>query len=437
MTPGTVLGDRRRKRDQFTAYVDLVKTGVGFAEAAQQVGVHRSTGLRWRRQQAGTPTPSTSRPPMSRPPRPVGRVAGHDLLDLPELAVHAAAARGRYLTLAEREIIADLHRMGSTIRAIAALLTRAPSTISRELRRNSYTRTAASGRIVPSAHRYGPHAADRAARARRRRPKPRKLDRDPVLRAHVRARLAVRWSPRQIAKTLPRVFPDHPDRHLAHETIYQALYLQGRGELRRELAAALRTGRARRRPRTSPRTDPEGRRTRFTEPMVMISERPAEAADRAVPGHWEGDLIIGRNNRSAIATLVERHTRYLLLAHLPAGRDALSVRDALIATVATLPRHLWRSLTWDQGSEMARHHQFRASTGIDVYFCDPASPWLRGSNENTNGLLRQYFPKGTDLSVHTPDHLAAVAAELNGRPRETLDWDTPAQRLATLLDTPH
>lgn len=432
MAPGTGPGGRRRKREQFTAYVDLVAVGVGFAEAADQVGVHRATGLRWRRQLAGTPSP----PPVPRPPRPAARVAGHDLLDLPELAAAAIARRGRYLVLAEREILADLHRLGWSVRAIAAVLDRAPSTISRELRRNSYRRTGASGRVAASSHRYGPHAAERAARAGRRRPKPRKLDRDPALRAHVHTCLAKRWSPRQIAKTLPRVFPDQPERHLAHETIYQALYVQGRGELRREVATALRTGRARRRPRTTPDSGRSGR-SRFTEPMVMISERPAEAADRAVPGHWEGDLIIGANNGSAIATLVERHTRYLLLAHLPTGRDALTVRDALIATVATLPRHLWRSLTWDQGSEMARHHEFRLATDIAVYFCDPGKPWLRGSNENTNGLLRQYFPKATDLSVHTPEHLAAVAAELNERPRETLGWDTPAQRLATLLDTPN
>jgi IS30 family transposase len=253
---------------------------------------------------------------------------------------------------------------------------------------------------------------------------------DPVLHAHVQDRLRVRWSPGQIAKTLPRVFPDQPQRHIVHETIYQALYVQGRGELRREVAAALRTGRARRRPHR----DPQARQSRFVEPMVMISQRPAEAADRAVPGHWEGDLIIGAGGRSAIATLVERHTRYVLLARLPGGRDAPAVRDALIATVKTLPAHLWRSLTWDQGSEMARHHEFAIATGIPVYFCDPASPWLRGSNENTNGLLRQYFPKGTDLSRHDGEHLAAVAAELNGRPRETLGWDSPAQRLATLLE---
>ncbi len=216
---------------------------------------------------------------------------------------------------------------------------------------------------------------------------------------------------------------------MVHETIYQALCVQGRGELRRELARALRTGRARRRPHRQA----AARQPRFSHPVVMISERPPEAADRAVPGHWEGDLIIGKDGASAIGTLVERATRYVMLVHLPGGRGAEDVSTALQSTVQTLPRHLVKSLTWDQGSEMAAHHQFAVATDVPVYFCDPASPWQRGSNENTNGLLRQYFPKGTDLSVHEPEQLAAVAAELNSRPRKTLDWETPAERLHKLL----
>ena len=216
---------------------------------------------------------------------------------------------------------------------------------------------------------------------------------------------------------------------MTHETIYQALYVQGRGELRRALAGALRTGRAARRPRRQP----DQRQSRFTSPMVMISDRPAQATDRSYPGHWEGDLIIGGGGASAIGTLVERTTRYVMLVHLPARRDAQTVRDALITTITGLPEHLRQSLTWDQGVEMARHHEFSAATGMPVYFCDPHSPWQRGSNENTNGLLRQYFPKGSDLSVHTAADLAAVAAQLNRRPRKTLGWDTPAERLATLL----
>jgi IS30 family transposase len=217
--------------------------------------------------------------------------------------------------------------------------------------------------------------------------------------------------------------------HVVHETIYQALYVQGRGELRRELTRALRSGRAIRRPRRQARQ----RTPRMAAPMVMISERPAEADDRAVPGHWEGDLIIGKDNKSAIGTLVERATRYVLLVHLPHGRTPDVVRDALIDTMNGLPTHLRRSLTWDQGSEMHRHHEFSLATDIPVFFCDPHSPWQRGSNENTNGLLRQYFPKSTDLTVHTREHLNAVAVELNGRPRKTLGWDTPAERLTTLL----
>ncbi|MCC8250632.1 IS30 family transposase, partial [Saccharothrix luteola] len=245
------------------------------------------------------------------------------------------------------------------------------------------------------------------------------------LRNLVRDMLAERFSPEQISRRLRRDHPDRPEPHVSTETIYQALYVQGR----RELATALRSGRTARKPR---RTDGQ-RRPRFTAPMVMISDRPAEVEDRAVPGHWEGDLIIGGGRTSAIGTLVERATRYLLLVHLPARHDAETVRDGLVSTMTTLPAHLRRSLTWDQGSEMGRHHEFTLATDMPVYFCDPHSPWQRGSNENTNGLLRQYFPKGSDLSVHTPEHLAAVAAQLNRRPRKTLDWDTPAERLTKLL----
>ncbi|GCB44430.1 mobile element protein [Streptomyces sp. NL15-2K] len=216
---------------------------------------------------------------------------------------------------------------------------------------------------------------------------------------------------------------------MTHETIYQALYVQGRGELRRELTRALRTGRAVRRPHRQAHK----RHSRAVKDMVLISERPADVADRAIPGHWEGDLIVGTNSRSAIATLVERSTRFLMLVHLPSGHGATAVRNALIDTVKTLPPHLKQSLTWDQGSEMAGHRGFSIATDVPVYFCDPASPWQRGSNENTNGLLRQYFPKGTDLSVHTREHLDAVAAELNSRPRKTLGWETPAERLHKLL----
>ncbi|MDT7656513.1 MAG: hypothetical protein QOF38_1228 [Pseudonocardiales bacterium] len=221
---------------------------------------------------------------------------------------------------------------------------------------------------------------------------------------------------------------------MSHETIYQALYVQGRGELRRELTRCLRTGRALRKPRRIPG---ELRGKRSIPDTIMISARPAEANDRAIPGHWEGDLIIGKDGRSAIGTLVERTTRYLLLLHLPTDHSAEAVREAMLAAIRTLPQHLWRSLTWDQGSEMARHAEITLATGLDIYFCDPHSPWQRGSNENTNGLLRaNYFPKATNLATHTPEHLAAVAAELNGRPRETLNWQTPAEALHQLLSNP-
>jgi IS30 family transposase len=324
----------------------------------------------------------------------------------------------RFLSEEERLVIADGLVAGRSGRTIAAELGRSPSTVTREILRNR----------DPETGRYQPYQAQRRAEQRRARPKPGKLVVNPELKAFVQECLERHWSPEQISRSLPKVFPDRPEMRVAHETIYQALYIQGRGELRRELARALRTGRAGRRTRRRP----DQRQERFS-PMVMISDRPAEAADRAIPGHWEGDLIMGTQNRSAIGTLVERSTRYLMLLHLPGRHTAENVRDALVDAVTALPAHLTCSLTWDQGSEMGRHAEFTVATDIPVYFCDPASPWQRGSNENTNGLLRQYFPKGTDLSVHSPEDLAAVAAELNGRPRKTLDWDTPAERLNKLL----
>jgi IS30 family transposase len=394
-------------------YLQLRAQGVSRRRAAAEVGIHPDTAGGWdrgdRTVQIGgrrvrlTKDQADQVPMRSRPvPAPV-----------PDI-------HPRYLSLLEREQIADLRRLGRSIRQIAVELGRAASTISREIRRN----TDRHGR-------YLPHAAHRAAAARRPRPKVAKLLTHPGLAAWIQVKLRLRWSPQQIAARLRCEFPDQAEQRVCHETIYQALYLQARGGLRREVATALRSGRTRRKPQR----DPAARRPRFTDPMIMISERPAEVADRAVPGHWEGDLIIGADGASAIATLVERATRYLMLVHLPDGdRTAEAVRDQLIPTVTSLPAHLRRSLTWDQGSEMAAHRSFSIATDMPVYFCDPASPWQRGSNENTNGLLRQYFPKGTDLSVHTPQQLASVAAELNGRPRQTLDWRTPAEALRDLLD---
>jgi IS30 family transposase len=245
----------------------------------------------------------------------------------------------------------------------------------------------------------------------------------------VQDRLQERWSPEQVSARLAAEFPGRPEMRVSHETIYQSLYVQGRGALRRELAKSLRTGRALRRPRRK-----EGERRGRIAGMVNISERPAEAADRAVPGHWEGDLLVGAAGKSAIGTLVERATRFTMLVPLPAGTDAAAVADALTPVIGGLPDAVRRSLTWDQGREMRFHQRIAVAADVGIYFCDPHSPWQRGSNENTNGLLRQYFPKGTSLAGHSPAHLAAVADELNGRPRKTLGWKTPAEALAEILD---
>jgi transposase, IS30 family len=327
-------------------------------------------------------------------------------------------AGGRYLSLAEREEIAVGLAAGDGVRVIAARLGRAPSTVSREVRRNGLSRGA-----------YRAVAAQRRAEDRARRPKTAKLAGNGELREYVQGRLRKRWSPEEISARLKLEFPDRPEMRVSHETIYQSLYVQGRGALRRELAASLRTGRALRRPRRK-----EGERRGRIKDMVMISERPAEAADRAVPGHWEGDLLVGAAGKSAIGTLVERTTRFTMLVPLPAGRDAVAVAEALTPVIASLPDALRRSLTWDQGWEMRSHVQIAVDADCEIYFCDPHSPWQRGSNENTNGLLRQYFPKGTGLGGHSPAHLAAVAGELNGRPRKTLGWKTPAEALAEILD---
>ena len=376
---------------------------------------------------------------------------------------------GRYLSFAEREEIALLRAQGRTMQDVARRLGRAASTISRELRRNAATR---SGGLEYRATTAQWHA-ERAAR----RPKRAKLALNAALRTYVQERLAgvvvapsgvpvpgpsvswkgrrhgqrqdrrwaSAWSPEQIARRLPIDFPDDETMRISHEAIYQALFVQGRGALHRELTACLRTGRALRMPRA--RTRRSGKT--FISSEIMISQRPAEVADRAVPGHWEGDLILGLGS-SAVGTLVERMTRFTLLLHLPrmmghghearvkngpalAGHGAEAVRDAIRRTITTLPEQLRRSLTWDQGAEMAQHARLKIDAGVQVYFCDPHSPWQRGTNENTNGLLRQYFPKGTDLSLHSAEEIAAVAAVLNARPRKTLDWRTPAEALDQLL----
>jgi len=333
--------------------------------------------------------------------------------------VERISVTGR-LSLEDRaEIHAGLAR-GDSGAAIARRLGKHPSTITREIAGNG-------GR-----QHYRPLGAHRQALKRAHRPQPTKLESNARLRRYVEQQLRLMWSPEQIARRLVAEFPDDAEMRVSHETIYLSLYVQGRGELRKELADCLRTGRAirRRRDQRNGIGNPAGK----IPGMINISERPAEIEDRAVPGHWEGDLIIGAHGRSAIGTLVERTTRFVMLLHLPNGGRADDVNAAMAAKITELPTSLVRSITWDQGKELSRHRQFSIDTGVEVYFCDPHSPWQRGSNENTNGLLRQYFPKGTDLSVHDADRLAAVADQLNGRPRKTLNWRTPAETLTTLID---
>ena len=354
---------------------------------------------------------------VSATPRPKKKTVPRRPAIVPVVSASTMPEGARLLTLQDRVRIADGLWVGWSKRRIAAELGRDPSAITREVTNNS------------TAGVYLPYQADQAAAAARARPKPSKLATHPPLRAAVEDGLSRKLSPEQISHRLRVDFRDDESMWVSTETIYQALYFQARGGLKKEVESALRTGRARRKPHR----DPQQRTSRFTDPMVMISNRPAEVADRAVPGHWEGDLIIGQANRSAIGTLVERVTRYTLLVHLPYGHNAEQVRDGLIATMQTLPEHLRGSLTWDQGCEMARHLQFKIATDIEVFFCDPASPWQRGTNENTNGLLRQYFPKSSDLSRFTAADLEYVAQELNGRPRKTLNWATPAERLRDLL----
>jgi transposase, IS30 family len=369
----------------------LVAAGSSTADAAAAVGVERATGGRWFAQAGGMPP-----------------------IDLAE-------SRGRYLSFGEREEIALDRAAGLGIREIARRLGRSPSTISREVARGCLTRRPRG--------RYKASVAQARAEVGARRPKPAKLTLDPVLRDWVADKLENwQWSPEQISRRLRLDFPDDESMRISPEAIYQSLYVQGRGALRRELAVCLRTGRALRKPRR--RAD--GRRERIKD-KVMISERPAEVADRAVPGHWEGDLVVGKEGKTAVGTLVERSTRFVMLLHLPDGFGAEAVRDAITDKIATLPRALRRTLTWDQGIELARHAEITIAADLPVYFCDPHSPWQRGSNENTNGLLRQYLPKSTDLSGHSAVDLDAIADKLNGRPRKTLAFRTPAEELDRLL----
>jgi IS30 family transposase len=430
-SPGRPTAGRRAHRRRFW---EEIARGLSTEDASVSCGVSPAVGGRWFRHAGGMP--SLSLAPLS----------------------------GRYLSFAEREEIAILKSQGTGVREIARKVCRSPSTVSRELRRNAATRC---GRLD-----YRASTAQWHADLRLRRPKVAKLAANELLRRYVQDRLAGKvragtevrvhdpktrwigrrhgprqdrrwataWSPQQISHRLLIDYPDDTSMRISHEAVYQALYVQGRGALRRELTACLRTGRALRVPRARAR----GRGKWFVSPEILISERPAEALDRAVPGHWEGDLILGADS-SAIGTLVERSSRFTMLLHLPrmaehgeprvkngpalAGHGAEAVRHAIASTITTLPTQLRKSLTWDQGTEMAQHARLRIEIGLPVYFCDPHSPWQRGTNENTNGLLRQYFPKGTDLSRYSTNDLAAVTATLNSRPRETLGWRTPAEVL--------
>jgi IS30 family transposase len=435
-SPGRPTAGRREHRQQFWK---AIAPGLSSWDAALEAGASQPVGTRWFRENGGMPP-----------------------TNLVELS-------GRYLSFAEREEIALLHAQDFGVREIARRIERSASTVSRELRRNAATR---GGGLE-----YRASTAQWHAERKAKRPKVAKLAANEELRQYVQERLAgtitsangktfgpvvkkwtgrrhgrredrrwaTSWSPEQISERLKVEFPDDESMRISHEAIYQALYVQGRGALRRELSACLRTGRALRVPRARVRQ----RGKSFITPEVMISQRPAEAADRAVPGHWEGDMIIGLNS-SAIGTLVERSTRFTMLLHLPrlpghvpgagvkngpalAGRGAKAVRDAIAKKIQMLPAQLRRSLTWDQGAELAQHAQLRIDTGLEIYFCDPQSPWQRGTNENTNGLLRQYFPKGTDISRYSARELDAVAIALNSRPRKTLGWRTPAEALNKIL----
>ena len=403
----------RGKVEARARFLELVGQGWSCAGAAREVGVHERTARDWR---AGVCRSNDTR---TYPNGVVVDSRGSTRYTTVMTSQEPVRISERYLSQDDRLAIADGLIVAQSITEIAQRIGKHKSTVSREV----------------CAHRvdgvYLPHRAHQSAAEARTRPKASKLVHHTALREQVEHGLSRKLSPEQISNRLRKDFAQDESMRVSHETIYQALYFQSRGGLKREVQHALRTGRTRRKPQRQP-----GQRThRFIDEMVMISDRPAEVEDRAVPGNWEGDLIMGECNRSAIATLVERTTRYTMLVYLPNGHDCESVRDGLIATITSLPAHLRGSLTWDQGCEMARHKQFSLATDMAVYFCDPGSPWQRGTNENTNGLLRQYFPKSADLTVYGPEDLEHVAQELNGRPRKTLDWDTPAERLHVLLTT--
>ncbi|HET7356989.1 MAG TPA: IS30 family transposase [Nocardioidaceae bacterium] len=378
-----------------------VRAGVHLREAAESAGVSYDAARLWLRDCGGVIPPSSR----------AGR----------------AGCAYRRLTVTDRETIGLMLAAGHTQCQVAEAIGVHKSTISREVRRHASRK----GSYRPLTAQARAEATARTAHAR-----PRKLSRPGRLRRYVVAGLEAKWSPQEISYRLRRDHPDDPVMRVSAETIYQSLFVQARGSLKRELTAYLRTQRTRRHSQTRRVEAAACGRGRLAG-TISIRERPAEAEDRAVPGHWEGDLIIGANNASAIGTLVERSTRFVMLIHLPRRRTAEEFYQALTPTIAALPDQLRRSLTWDNGKEMGMHHRISMEADMPIYFADPHSPWQRGSNENTNGLLRQYFPKGTSLRRHTPDDLAAVARELNGRPRKTLDWRTPAEALNDILGQPY
>jgi transposase, IS30 family len=388
-------------REVQKAFWRQVAAGSSTGNAARAVGVSRPAAYRWFAASGGV--------------MPARQVR--------ESSAASSRSHGRRLSPADREEIAHLNRLGRSVSEIAVAIGFDKATVSRELHRNT------------SGGRYRATTAQALAdtRAREGRAKQAKLAVNTPLRAEVERRLTHNESPEQIANRLPLDFPDNPEMRVSHETIYTSIYVQGRGALRQDLAGHLRTGRAMRRPRAQAAQRATTRGGSPLRDVVSISERPPEVEDRAVPGHWEGDLIMGVGNTSAIGTLVERATGFLCLLHLPGDHTALTVQTAICEQMAALPDTLRQTLTWDRGSEMTNHAQIAEATSLDIYFADPASPWQRGSNENTNGLLRQYFPKGTELSFWGPGYLEQVALEMNNRPRKRHGWRTPAEALDQLL----
>ena len=376
---------KKRQLEVEARYWQLLASGIGTVAACRQVGITRKTGYRWRAEVGG----------------------------LTPVRLHEQVRSHRYLSLVERPRIAALHAQGVSVREIGRRLDRSASTVSRELRRNTLSRDKGV---------YDANLAQARARARGARPGRARLATDEELRSVVQAKLELEWSPEQIAAHLREVFPDRPDRQLCHETIYQALYKGARGGLSRKLTRRLRTGRPLRKRRRST----SQRRSRYVLPHQRIADRPAIVAQRSRVGDWEGDLVVGLSSRSAVATLVDRKSRYLKLVHLPEGHTAEQLVKALTHAMSATPVDKRLTLTWDQGSEMARHDLVAELFAEGVFFANPGSPWMRGTNENTNGLVRQYLPKGTDLRIHTAEALLEIQAKLNARPRKTHNWQTPA-----------